>query len=161
MNFKAIIIISGVIMIFACTSQLGKSENPFYADYDTPFATPPFDDIRIDHYLPAFKEGILQHEAEILNIAENSEEPTFENTLETLEKSGALLRKVSDVFNNMTSANTNEELQKIAKEISPLRTNHLDNIRLNVKLFKRIEKIYEDKVNLTLTTEQQTLLEKY
>jgi len=138
-----------------------KDQNPFLLEYNTPFNVPPFDKIREEHYLPAFKEGIKQEWSQIEAIANSSEAPTFENTIEAMEGSGALLTRVDDVFYNLISAHTNDELQRIAKEVAPLLSRHRDDIILNDKLFKRVKSVYEQKDGLNLTVEQNTLLEKY
>ena len=135
--------------------------NPFFSDYNTPFETPPFEKIKEEHYLPAFKEGMKQEKTEIEAIIKNTEAPTFENTIETLENSGALLTKVSNVFNNQNGSNTNDELQSIAKEVAPLLSQHGDDINLNEDLFKRVKTVYEQKNSLNLNTEQNMLLEEF
>ena len=115
--------------------------------------------------MPAFKEGIKQHQAEVEAIANNTAAPTFENTIEKLEFSGELLKKVSSVFFNLYSCNTNEGMEKIATEISPILSEHNDNIYLNDKLFARVDTLYKTKDEAallgTLTDEQIRLLEKY
>ena len=138
-----------------------KDQNPFLLEYNTPFKVPPFDKIKEKHYLPAFKEGIKQEWSQIEVIANSSEAPTFENTIEAMEGSGALLTRVNDAFYNLTSAHTNDELQDIAKEVAPMLSRHRDDIRLNEKLFRRVIAVYEQKDRLNLTVEQNTLLEKY
>lgn len=138
-----------------------KTKNPFLGEYNTPFQVPPFDKINEGHYLPAFKSGIDEQQKEMQDIVNNSQSPTFSNTIEALEYSGNLLSKVSYVFYNLNSANTNDELQKIAKEVSPLLSKHRDDINLNEKLFQRIKTIYEERGKLNLTAEQARLLEKY
>jgi peptidyl-dipeptidase Dcp len=167
MKKPIVLVIVGGFMIFLFSGSTSRSVpsqesiNPFFTEYDTPFKTPPFDKIENEHYLPAFTKGIKQHATEIQKITKNSADPTFENTIEALEKSGALLNKVSYVFFNMTSARTSDELQAIAKEISPQLTKHRDDIRLNAHLFKRIQKIYNQKEDLDLTIEQHMLLDEY
>lgn len=136
-------------------------QNPFLTEWNTPFGTPPFNEIKNNHYMPAFIEGMKQHKAEIDAIINNTEAPTFENTLVALDKSGSLLTKVSEVFNNLTSAHTNDSLQAIAKEVSPLITAHYGDINLNPELFARIKAVYEQRSKLVLSIEQTTLLEKY
>ena len=153
-----IVALLGLLFCF-CSKQV--QDNPFFSEYNTPFKTPPFDQIKEKHFLPAYKLGIEQHQKEIDAIVNNTEAPTFKNTIETLEVSGALLSKVDYVFDNLKSANTNDEIQKIAKELSPLLSTHQDNIYLNEKLFSRIKSIYEQKDNLNLTAEQNTLLDRY
>ncbi|MFA4864066.1 MAG: peptidase M3, partial [Bacteroidales bacterium] len=150
-------------MMMSCTTgekKMKTEENPFFTAYGTPFETAAFDKIRNEHFMPAFQQGIKVHEAEIDAIVANPGTPDFENTIVALDRSGDLLVSVSNVFYNLTSANTNEELQAIAKEVSPILTTHYDNILLNAKLFQRIKAVYELKSQLNLTTEQATLLDK-
>lgn len=146
-------------MFISCTTQ--KNENPFFSHYDTPFGVPPFEKIDTSHYKPAFIKGMEEQNAEIQAIISNPENPTFENTIEALDNSGALLSKTELVFFNLTQAETNDALQRIAKEISPLLTEHSDNIYLNDSLFARIKYIHDQKDNETLTEEQSRLLDKY
>ncbi len=156
------IIVIGIILSSYNNGNCQKTDNtnPFFSEFDTPFNTPDFDIIELKHYLPAFKEGMKQQNDEIKAIIDNPNPPNFENTLEACEKSGALLRKVEGVFDNMTEANTNEELQEISLEIAPLLAKHNDDINLNDKLFKRIKSVYEQKEKLELTPEQYQLLDK-
>lgn len=142
-------------------SCLKQEENPFFSEFDTPFQVPPFDKIQEEHYLPAFKEGMELQNMEIEAIVNNPETPTFENTIEAIESTGSLLGKVSRVFGVLNGSMTNDNMQKIAKEVAPLRSRHRDNIRLNEKLFQKIKTVYEQKDKLDLTTEQNTLLVKY
>jgi peptidyl-dipeptidase Dcp len=148
-------------LLFLVSFSSKQLENPFFSEFNTPFQVPPFDKIKEEHYVPAFIEGMKQHNKEIEAIANNSESPTFENTIEALEKSGALLRRVSDVFDVLNASMTNERMQEIAKKVAPLRSKHWDDIYLNEKLFKRIKALYEQRDELKLTPEQKTLLEKY
>jgi len=151
-----------ILLIGLSTLYCSKSEpNPFFSEFDTPFQAPPFDQMKVEHYLPAFKAGIRQQQQEIDQIVNNSAAPTIENTLEALEYSGALLTRVSNVFYNMTSALTNDTLQNIAKDVAPLLSQHNDDIRLNEALFQRIKTLYEQKEQLNLTREQNRLLEKH
>jgi len=142
-------------------SCLKQEENPFFSEFDTPFQVPPFDKIKEEHYLPAFKEGMELQNMEIEAIVNNPGTPTFENTIEAIESTGSLLGKVGRVFGVLNGSMTNDNMQKIAKEIAPLRSKHRDNIRLNEKLFQKIKAVYEQKDKLDLTTEQNTLLVKY
>lgn len=151
----------GIMM--SCTTPVKKmktEENPFFSAYGTPFETAAFDKIKNEHFMPAFTEGIRLHEEEIAAIIANPQEADFENTIVAFDRSGDMLINVSNVFYNLTSANTNEEIQAIAKEVSPVLTNHYDNILLNAKLFERIKAVYDKKAQLSLTTEQSTLLDK-
>jgi peptidyl-dipeptidase Dcp len=138
-----------------------KNENPFFETYKNKYGAPPFEQIKTEHYMPAFIEGIKQHQTEIDAIAENADAPTFANTIEALDYTGELLTKVSSVFFNLYSAETNEEMAKIANEVSPMLSEHNDNLYLNEKLFVRVKALYDDKDNLGLNAEQNRLLEKY
>lgn len=137
-----------------------RAANPLLSAFNTPFETTPFERINVEHYMPAFKEGMKKEMAEIDAIVSNPEEANFSNTIETLDSTGELLTKVSNVFYNLNSAHTNEELQSIAKEVVPLLSKHGDDIALNEKLFARIKSVYEKKENLELTAEQNMLLDK-
>ncbi len=155
-----------VLFTSACNTdqsnqKIDMSNNPFLLEYQTPYGVPPFDAIKNEHYLPAINEGIKQKEEEVLNIANNAKSPTFDNTITALEKSGKLLDKVTNVFYNLTSALTNDELQAISKEISPLLSKLGDDIRLNENLFQRIKTLYEQRDNSELNAEQSKLLDKY
>jgi peptidyl-dipeptidase Dcp len=157
-KFSLLIIVS---LFFACVLPLisqNSADNPFFKKYDTKFNVPPFEKIKPEHFLPAIKEGIKQHEKEIDAIANSKAEPTFENTIVAMEQSGELLSEVSTVFFNLNSANTNDELQQIAKEISPLLSNHADNIALNKNLFEKVKAVYDKRKKLKLTKEQEMLL---
>ncbi len=133
--------------------------NPFFQDYNTPFGTIPYSVIKNDHYVPAVNKGIEETKAEINAIVNNTDAPTFENTLEALENSGETLTKVTSAFFNLNSAETNEQMQAIAQEISPLLTAHGNEIAMNADLFARVKTVYEgDQSHLTI--EQKTLLEK-
>lgn len=161
MNKKIIFILVFYLFCTGLFSQnITPSMNPFFTPYTTPFNVPPFDLIKNEHYKPALLEGMKQHSAEIELIANATAQPTFENTIVALENAGELLSKVNVVFSNMNGANTNEELQKIAKEIAPLQSAHFDNIYLNQKLFERVKKIWDQRLSLELTSEELVLLEK-
>ncbi len=132
--------------------------NPFFETYKTPHQTIPFNEIKAEHYFPAFQEAMKQHSAEVNAIINNPQVATFENTIVALEKSGALLNKVSSPFYNMLGSETNDDLQAIAEKVSPLVTEHANSIRLNEKLFARIKAVYLQKDKLSLSSEQQMLL---
>jgi len=156
------LLITVSILCFTFTHSQDKNmDNPFFKEWKTPFQTPPFDDITIEHYLPAFEEGMKLQKGEVDEIINNTDKPTFENTIEAMEKSGKLLTKVSSVFYNLNSANTNDEMQKIAKIVAPMLSKHNDDINLNEKLFARIKVIYNDKDKLKLSTEQNKVLKDY
>ena len=138
-----------------------KADNPFFEVYKNKYGAPPFDKIKNEHYMPAFKEGIKQHQAEIDAIANSKETPTFDNTIAAVDYSGDLLRKVSSVFFNLYSCNTNAGMEKIANEITPILSEHNDNIYLNDKLFARVKNLFDNRAKLGLNDEQIRLLEKY
>ncbi|MCH8941364.1 MAG: M3 family metallopeptidase [Bacteroidetes bacterium] len=150
-------LILGLISM-SCTN---KVSNPFLVEWNTPFQTPPFDKIKTEHYVPAFKEGIKLHNDEIKKIADNKDAPSFQNTIEALDYSGKILTRVRRVFTGMNEAMTNDEMGKISKEISTLRSNHRDDIYLNAKLFERVKAVNRQKDKLGLNKEQQMLMNKY
>lgn len=125
-----------------------------------PFDTAPFSKIKNEHFKAAFLEAMKDARAEIDAITSTQEKPTFENTIETLEFSGQQLDRISSVFFNLNSAETNEEIQKIAQEVSPLLSEFGNDISLNEALFERIKTVYQQKESLDLSVEQQTLLDK-
>ncbi|HLU61697.1 MAG TPA: M3 family metallopeptidase [Gammaproteobacteria bacterium] len=132
--------------------------NPFFAVSTLPFQAPPFDQIRNEHFLPAFEKGMAEHLAEIEAIANNPDAPTFENTLVALEKSGQLLGRVSRVFFGLSSAHTNDEMDRIRAEVAPKLSAHGDAINLNPKLFERVKAIYEQRDKLGLDPESLRLV---
>jgi peptidyl-dipeptidase Dcp len=146
--------------LFATACDTGKT-NPFLTEWDTPFGTPPFDQIKSEHYLPAFEESIKEHNAEIDAIVKSKEETTFANTIEALDNSGAQLDRVERVFGSMTESMSNDQMQEISKKVTPMLAKHNDDVNLNEGLFKRVKNIYDKKDGLNLTTEQNKLLEKY
>ncbi|MEA3505389.1 MAG: M3 family metallopeptidase, partial [Bacteroidota bacterium] len=156
---KIILLLMVAVMIGACNTAPEKIENPFFTEYDTPFKIPPFGKIKNEHYIPAFEKGIEEHKAEIEAIVNNQEEPTFKNTIVAMSECGDILNKVSSVFYAQNGSNTNEELQKIAEQVSPMLSAHYDEISLNAKLFKRVKAIYAKKDELNLTEEQAYILE--
>ncbi|MFV7770390.1 M3 family metallopeptidase [Shewanella marisflavi] len=136
-----------------------NASNPFFKPYDTFMGIPDFDKIKPEHYLPAFKAGVAQQKAEIQAIIDNPNAPTFANTIEAMEYSGKLTTKVASVFYNLTSADTNAQLQAISKEVSPMLSAAGDDILLNDKLFQRVKAVYQQRDSLSLNTAQQKLLE--
>ena len=128
--------------------------------YETKHNTAPFSKIQLSDYQPAFIQTIADAKAEIETIIKNPEAPTFENTIEALEFSGESLDRLSSIFFNLNSAETSDEMQKIAQEVSPLLTEFSNDITLNIDLFNRIKAVYEQKDQLNLSTEQATLLDK-
>ena len=150
------------VAVASCTNvkKEKKEMNPFYETYSVPYGVPPFDKIENRHYLPAFKEGIAQHNRDIEQIVNNSATPDFTNTIVALDKSGDLLSRVSTVFFNVKEANTNDSIDQIAEVVAPLISQHTDEVYLNEKLFAKV-KIVEGQANkLNLDREQNRLLEE-
>ena len=133
--------------------------NPFFKPYDTYLGIPDFDKIKPEHYLPAFKAGIAQHQAEMQAIIDNPEAPNFANTIEAMEFSGELTSKVASVFYNLTGADTNDALQAISKEVSPMLSSASDDVLLNDKLFQKVKSVYDSRDSLGLNTAQSKLLD--
>tara|TARA_B000000557_G_scaffold259102_1_gene254484 strand:+ start:20067 stop:22157 length:2091 start_codon:yes stop_codon:yes gene_type:complete len=147
------------ILIIGCNKQ-ELEMNPFFEEYETPFKIPPFEKIKFEHYEPAFMQGIDEHQKEIVKIAQNEKEPTFENTLEALESSGKTLDKVANVFYNLLGSNTNDEFDALAVKMSPLLSAHNDKILLNKELFERIKILKSNEPSLKLSDEQKRLLDE-
>lgn len=145
--------------MIALTITAGTLANPLLKPYKTPHETVPFNEIKIEHFMPAFEEAMKVHKAEIDAIIDNPKTPTFENTIVALDKSGKLMSKVSAPFYALMGAETNDDLQKLAQELSPKLSEHSNAIRLNEKLFARIKAVYDQKDKLKLTPEQKTLLD--
>jgi len=135
------------------------STNPLLTASTLPFQAPPFDKIKDSDYEPAFEEGMKQQLAEMDKIANNPDAPTFDNTFIAMEKSGVLLQRVNNIFNTVTGANTDSILQKIQEKVAPKLASHQDAIHLNAKLFKRIEAIYNTRIQLKLDPESARLVE--
>ncbi|SQH77053.1 Dipeptidyl carboxypeptidase [Shewanella benthica] len=133
--------------------------NPFFKPYDTYLGIPDFDKIKPEHYLPAFKAGIAQHQAEMQAIIDDPQAPNFANTIEAMEFSGELTSKVASVFYNLTAADTNDALQTISKEVSPMLSSASDDILLNDKLFQKVKAVYDSRDSLGLNTAQSKLLD--
>ncbi|SKB92701.1 peptidyl-dipeptidase Dcp [Parapedobacter luteus] len=161
MNSKQIIplLMISTAFIVSCGETKTTTENPFLTAYDTPFGVPPFDKIKNEHFKPALEAGMEQHEAEIDAIVNNAEDPTFENTILALEDAGQLLSNVNTVLGNLNSANTNDSIQAIVKEMAPVLSAHQDNIRLNERLFARVKTLWDNRADLDLNPEQLRLLE--
>lgn len=141
------------ILFMACTQQ-----NPLLNQPQTPYGVPAFDQVQLKHYLPAFKEAIRLNQAEIDAIVNNPEEPTFANTLEALDRSGAVLERVAGVFYNVLEADGNEKMDAIANEVAPLLSDFQNGILLNEGLFARIKAVYDQRESLNLNAEQMRLL---
>jgi len=146
--------------LFCLSAYPSKADNPFLAEWNTPFGMPPFEQIKQEHYMPAIEEGMRRQKTEIDAIVNNSEAPTFANTIEAYDASGALLSRILPVFSGISSANTNLGMQAIERELSPIMTAHHDDIRLNEGLFNRIKAVYEQREHLNLNAVQKRLLEE-
>ena len=142
------------------TGCADASVNPLLGEFNTPHQTPPFAEIKPEHYIPAFREGLAQARAEIEAIVSNTAAPTFENTVEALERSGELLGRTAAIFFALHSSNTSDEMEAIAEEVQPWLTEYANDISLNPTLFDRVRKVYEQKDGLDLDREQTMLLEK-
>jgi len=148
------------ICLYGCkTGTKTDPGNPFFSEYNTPFNVPPFEKIMAKHYMPAFEQGMAEGRKEIEAIVKNRKTPTFENTVEALDKSGELLGSVTYVFFSQTSANTNDSLQNIEMEISPMLAEFNDEILLNPELFEKIKHVYDNQTGSNLNDEQKFLLE--
>lgn len=133
--------------------------NPLLENFNTPFETPPFDLIKTVHFLPAIEAAILEAKAEIERIKQQ-EEPDFQNTIAALDNTGGRLNIISGIFFNLNAAETNAEIQKLAREISPIITSHSNDVLLDAALFSKVNSVYQQKSKLNLDEEQQTLLDK-
>ena len=157
---KKLLLLSSFFLIISCQqkSKMDPNVNPFFQEWTTEFEVPPFLDIKDEHYMPAYKKGMEENLKEIDLIVNNTEDPTFANTIEELERTGKLLTKVQRVFSNLASSNTNPKLQELQRELSPMLSAHYDKIALNEDLFNRVEEIWIKRESVDLTNEQQKLL---
>ena len=155
-----------VITLASCTSKPEQktevvSPNPFLSEYTTPFQVPPFDQIKNEHYMPAFEAGIKEQQTEVEEIVNNAETPTFENTILPFDKSGQTLNRVSNVFFNLNECLTNDEMIAIAEQVLPMLSKHSDAIMMNPKLFERIDYVYQHRNEMGLDDQQIRVVEKY
>lgn len=148
-----------LLLLSLSIMSMTNAQNPFFGKYKTPYETVPFDKIRFEHYEPAFNEGMKRHEKEIDAIVNNNAAPTFENTIVALEKSGDMLNKVSNVFFNLNSSESNDQMMDLSQKLSPMLSQHSNNINLNEKLFQRVKAVYDQKDKLGLNPEEMKLLE--
>ncbi|MEZ5105652.1 MAG: M3 family metallopeptidase [Draconibacterium sp.] len=149
-----------LVLIILMNFGMGIAQNnPLLGDFKTPHQTAPFDQIKNEHFLPAFQESIKEGENEIAQIKNNTAAPDFENTIVALDRAGRLLNRTAGIFFNLMSSETNDELQQIAQEISPILTKFQNDITLDPVLFEKVKAVHSKKGNLNLTPEQQTLLE--
>ena len=155
-----------VIALASCNTKNepkpeAEAPNPFLTEYTTPFQVPPFDQIKNEHYLPAFEAGMKEQLAEVEAIVNNEEAPTFQNTILPFDKSGQILDRVSNVFFNLNECLTDDEMIAIAEEVLPLLSKHGDSIMMNPKLFERIDYVYQHRNEMSLDDQQIRVVEKY
>ncbi len=152
-------IVKLIIVLFFIQFTMTVTANPLLSTYKTPYQTVPFDKIKVTDYEPAFESAMKSHNAEIQKIVNDKAKPTFQNTIEALEYSGETLGKVSSVFFNLLSAESNDEMMAISQRIQPKLTDHGNNINLNEQLFQRVKAVYDQKDQLGLNVEQMRLLQ--
>ncbi len=158
MKKLALLIIMATVIFTSCDKK-EKSDNPLLNEFDTPFGVPPFEQIKPEHYKPAYLKAFEEQNAVIRKIVTSKEEPTFENTIKELEYSSELLTKVSRIFGALNSAHTNDSLQAINLEMAPLLSKHRDDINLNDTLFLRIKSVFENMEKFNLTEEEKKVLD--
>jgi len=158
MKFKKQLFVAAMgVALYGCGQQ--KPANPLFAEFTAPFGVAPFEQITIDHYREGMLKGMEEHKKEVEAIINNAEVPTFENTIKALDQSGNLMRKVMGTFSPLASSNATDETRALQKEMSPLSSAHNDDIYLNTTLFARVKAVYDNRVNLTLTEEEKTVLQ--
>ena len=154
MTKKLLIAGAALALISSCNMK-----NPLLTESSAPFGAPQFDKIQDEHYLPAFEAGIAEAKAEIDAIVANPDEPTFENTIEAMEYAGKTLDQVAGIFYNLMEANTNDTMQAVAEQVSPMLTEYSMYVSLNNDLFQRVKAVYQKKDELGLDKDQLKLLE--
>jgi peptidyl-dipeptidase Dcp len=155
---KLLMIMLAAFAVLASCKQQKAVVNPLLAEWNTPFGIPPFEQVKIEHFMPAYVEAMTQHNAEIESIVNNTEEPSFENTIVAYDNSGEQLDKISPVFSSLSGIDSNPEVIALAKELSPLTSKHFNEINLNPGLFKKVKAVYEKRDSLGLDAEQMRLL---
>jgi len=155
-----------VITLASCSTKNepkteAEPKNPFLTEYTTPFQVPPFDQIKNEHYLPAFEAGMKEQLADVEAIVGNADTPTFQNTILPFDKSGETLDRVSNVFFNLNECLTNDEMIAIAEQVLPMLSKHSDSIMMNPKLFERIDYVYQHRNEMGLDDQQIRVVEKY
>jgi len=155
------VLIFPIFLLSSCSKEKKQSTNPFFSEFNTPFNVPPFDKIDTSHYIQALEQGIIDQQAEIDAIINNSDVPTFDNTILAYDRSGTLFNNVRNVFNTVNGANTNPTLQAINRKVASKTTRHRDNISLNERLFQKIKTVYENREKSNLDADQIRVVEKY
>ena len=154
---KILITLFSVMMMTTTQAE----ENPFFLPFKGPHGTAPFQEIKITHYEPAFEKAMAEHSAEIDQITANAAAPTFANTIEAMEYAGEMLDRVGNIFFNLLSAESNDEMMEISQRLTPKLSEHSNNINLNEALFRRVKAVYDARHTAGLTPEQIRLTEKY
>ena len=139
---------------------MADTSNPFFAPSTLPYQLPPFADIRDEHYLPAFERGFEEHLAQIADIADSAEEPTFENTIAAMERAGGTLGRVANVFFNKSSSDSSDFTNELEEQIAPRLAAHEDAIRLNSALYARIKAVHDTRAQAGLDPESVYLVER-
>ncbi|SCY55672.1 M3 family metallopeptidase [Microvirga guangxiensis] len=142
-------------------SSANLSSNPLLVAWNTPFGLPPFESVLPEHYRPAFDQALAEQQAEITAIAESVEEPSFANTIEALERSGASMKRVGGVFFNLAGSHTNDAIQAVEREMAPILAKHRNSIFMNEALYKRVAALYDTRDSLGLSAEQARVLDRY
>ena len=155
---RSLIVLAASCMMYSCATQ--TESNPFFSEFQTPDGVPPFDQIKLEHYEPAFRKGMEEQNKLIQAIVDSKEEPNFENVIVAFDNSSPILDRVGGVFYNLTEAETTDELTALSMKLAPVLSEHGDNISLNHDLFLKIKAVYDKKDALGLNTEQNRLLEK-
>ena len=160
MKKKILMMMCAGIGLVSCGGNEQK-ENPLLQEFNTPFQTPPFNEIELTNFKPAFEKGIAENTKEIEAIVSTKEAPTFENTIVALNNSGKMLDRTERIFSTLKANMSNEELMNISKEVTPILTSHYDNISMNDELFGRIKTVYDNRNNLNLDALSIRTIEKY
>ena len=147
-------------LIIAQNKQKIMTNNPLLQPFSTPHNTPPYDKIKVEHFMPAIAEGMVSGRKDIEAIIKNPAKPTFDNTIVALERAGELLSKVTPILFHLNGAETTDAIQQVVKEASPLLTEYGNDISLNQKLFARVKAVWEQRSSLKLDKESEMLLEK-
>ena len=149
-----------IMTLVSCKSDKHAGENPFFAEWNTPYGVPPFDRIAPEHFLPALERGMSLHDAEIDAITSDNDAPTFENVILAYDRSGRMLAQTELIFGMLCAAENTPEMQALQERVMPLLAAHADKILLNEKLFERVKAVYDRRGALELDAEQSRLLEK-
>ncbi|MFI3285617.1 MAG: M3 family metallopeptidase [Rikenellaceae bacterium] len=160
-RFQYLILLSALMTaVVSCGSTTQSSSNPLLSEWETPFGAPPFEEIKPEHYMPAFEVAMKQHSEEIEAIVGSSEKPTFESVILAYDNSGKQLSDIYNIFGMISAAETNDELQAINEQLSPIITSHFGSIDLNEALFAKVKAVYDGRLEVELDAEQLRLTEK-